>query len=89
MCQIWLRSDGRLEKKGGTDTHRKTDKETLQLYIVEYIDIIVPATAAYGSVSIALAPYSGYGIYHMTDCRINSPATTGYGSVSIGVGIIL
>ena len=32
VCQIWLRSDGRVEKKGGTD--RQTDKRTLQLYIV-------------------------------------------------------
>ena len=35
------------------------------------------------SVSIALAPYSGYGIYHVTAFRIYSPETTGYGSVSI------
>ena len=33
MCRIWLRSDGRVEKKGGTD--RQTDKVTLQFYIVE------------------------------------------------------
>ena len=29
MCQIWLGSDGGVEKNGGTD------KGTLQLYIVE------------------------------------------------------
>ena len=49
-CQIWSRSDCRVEKKGGTDTHThthacthahthththtQTDKGTLQLYIV-------------------------------------------------------
>ena len=33
VCQIWLRSDGRVKKKGGTDRH--TDKGTLQLYIVD------------------------------------------------------
>ena len=33
MCQIWLRSDGRVEKGGGTD--RQTDKGTLQLYVGE------------------------------------------------------
>ena len=32
VCQIWLRSDGLVEKKGG---YRQTDKGTLQLYIVE------------------------------------------------------
>ena len=26
VCQIWLRSDGRVEKKGGTD--RQTDRQT-------------------------------------------------------------
>ena len=30
MCQIWLRSDGRVEKKGGTD--RQTDKGNPQFY---------------------------------------------------------
>ena len=49
---------------------------------------IVPATAAYGSVYIALAPFLGYGIYHVTAFRINSPATTGYGSVSIANPIL-
>ena len=29
VCQIWLRSDGRVEKKGGG---RQTDKGKLQLY---------------------------------------------------------
>ena len=33
VCQIWLRSDGCVEKKGRTD--RQTDKGTLQLYIVD------------------------------------------------------
>ena len=33
MCQIWLQSDSRVEKKGGT---RQTDKGTLQHYIVDY-----------------------------------------------------
>ena len=33
VCQIWLRSDGRVEKKGDTD--RQTDKGTLQFYISE------------------------------------------------------
>ena len=28
VCKIWLRSDGRVEKKGG---YRQTDKGTLQL----------------------------------------------------------
>ena len=37
MCQIWLPSDGRVEKKGGTDrqTDRQTDKGILQLYKVD------------------------------------------------------
>ena len=36
MCQIWLRSDSRVEKKGGDlQTERQTDKLTLQLYIVD------------------------------------------------------
>ena len=36
MCQIWLRSDGRVKKNGGTDrqTDIQTDKGTLQLSIV-------------------------------------------------------
>ena len=32
MCQIWLRSDGRVEKKGGVQTDRQ---RFLQLYIVD------------------------------------------------------
>ena len=38
MGQIWLRSDSRVEKKGGTDrqTGRQTDRQRfLQLYIVD------------------------------------------------------
>ncbi len=31
VCQIWLRSDGRVEKGG----YRQTDKGKLQLYIIE------------------------------------------------------
>ena len=34
VCQIWLRSDGRVEKRGG-GTDRQRDKGTLQLYIVD------------------------------------------------------
>ena len=34
VCQIWLRSDGRVEKRGGS-TDIQTDKGTLQLYIVD------------------------------------------------------
>ena len=34
VCQIWLRSDGRVEKRG-VQTDRQTDKGTLQLYIVD------------------------------------------------------
>ena len=34
MCQIWLQSDGRVEKKGGGGD-RQTDRGTLQLYIVD------------------------------------------------------
>ena len=37
VCQIWLRSDGRVEKKGGAD--RQTDKGTLQLYIVVHFHV--------------------------------------------------
>ena len=36
MCQIWLRSDGSVEKKGD----RQTDKGTLQLYIVDVVTTI-------------------------------------------------
>ena len=36
VWQIWLRSDGRVEKKGGID---KTDKGTLQLFIVHPVDV--------------------------------------------------
>ena len=33
MCQIWLRSNGRVEKNGGyRHTDRQTDEGTLQLY---------------------------------------------------------
>ena len=32
MCQIWLRSDGRVEKGAG---YRQKDNVTLQLYIVD------------------------------------------------------
>ena len=32
VCQIWLRSDGRVENRGG---YRQTNKGTLQLYIVD------------------------------------------------------
>ena len=36
VCQIWLRSDGRVEKGGGvTDRQRK-----LQLYIVDYTGLL-------------------------------------------------
>ena len=41
MCQTWLQSDGRVEKKGGKNTHtdrqtdRQTDKGMLELYIVD------------------------------------------------------
>ena len=35
VCQIWLRSDGRVEKKS---TDIQTDKVTLQLYIVIYLN---------------------------------------------------
>ena len=38
VCQIWLRSDGRVEKKGGgyRQTDRQTDRQRfLQLYIVD------------------------------------------------------
>ena len=38
VCQIWLRSDGRVEKKGGV----QTDKGTLQLYIVEEVCFLGP-----------------------------------------------
>ena len=34
VCQIWLRSDGRVEREGGGG-YRQTDKGTLQLYIVD------------------------------------------------------
>ena len=34
VCQIWLRSDGRVGKGGG-GTDRQTDKVTLLLYIVD------------------------------------------------------
>ena len=37
VCQIWLQSDGRVEKKGGgVQTHRQADRQRfLQLYIVD------------------------------------------------------
>ena len=38
MCQIWLRSDSRVEKKGGV----QTDKGTLQLYIVDTLNVCEP-----------------------------------------------
>ena len=38
MCQIWLRSDGRVEKKGGVQT--QTDKGKLQLYIVDLYYVV-------------------------------------------------
>ena len=34
MCEIWLQSDGHVEKRG-IQTDRPTDKGTLQLYIVD------------------------------------------------------
>ena len=40
MCQIWLRSDSRVEKKLGVQTDRQT-KKTAALYIVDYIWIIL------------------------------------------------
>ena len=40
MCQIWLRSDGRVERGGGIDrqTARQTDRQrdTAALYMVDY-----------------------------------------------------
>ena len=44
VCQIWLRSDGHVEMKGGgTDrqTDRQTDKGTLQLYIVDRMNYYI------------------------------------------------
>ena len=32
VCQIWLRSDGRVEKGGGTDTHTHTHTDAAALY---------------------------------------------------------
>ena len=44
MCQIWLRSDGRVEKGGGGGTDRQTDRPTdkgnPQLYII-YFNIMI------------------------------------------------
>ncbi len=35
MCQIWLRSDRRVEKEVGGGGYRQKGKGTLQLYIVD------------------------------------------------------
>ena len=37
VCQIWLRSDGRVEKGGGVQTDRQ---RKLQLYIVDYTGLL-------------------------------------------------
>ena len=34
-CKIWSRSDGRVEKNGGTDIQAHTHKGTPQFYIVD------------------------------------------------------
>ena len=46
-CQIWLQSDGRVEKKGG---HIQTHKGILQLYIVEDKPnaLLTPAKSNFG-----------------------------------------
>ena len=40
MCQIWLRSDGRVEKRG-IQTDRHTDKGTLQLYYYSRLSSLI------------------------------------------------
>ena len=56
VCQIWLRSDGRVEKKGVQSTDRQTDKGTLQLYLVDVTSYSVTpyyVTSDYFTVSFA------------------------------------
>ena len=50
VCQIWLRSDGRVEKKGGGG-YRQTDKGKLQLYIID-----LWCTMKYDYVKLATVP---------------------------------
>ena len=56
VCQIWLRYDGRVKKRGVQSTDRQTDKRTLQLYIVDVTSYSVTpyyVTSDYFTVSFA------------------------------------
>ena len=69
MCQIWLRSDGRVEKKWGTD--RQTDKGTLQLYIVD-----CKYTRSYGHFDDFMKSQRPYWIYFLEIEKGPGPPST-------------
>ena len=66
MCQIWLRSDGRVEKGGGVQTDRQTDRQRkLQLYIVD-IDVCASLRRGCKATTLRLFPPSHHGAIYLS-----------------------